>query len=68
MLIPEKINYHFFSSKMALYKQIKLNVQKSNKGTSGVELNDKIEINRVEEIKMSALSVFLLDKKYEANL
>ena len=63
MAKPAKIQYHFCCSKMALYKQIKLNVQNKSKGTSGVELNDKIETQIVEAIKIKALCNFCFDKK-----
>ena len=66
--IPPKIQNHFFSSKIALYKQIKLNVQNNNSGTSGVELKDKIETKMVEPIKTSARCSFCSERKYEANL
>ena len=45
--IPAKIQNHFLSSKIALYEQIKLNVQNNKRGTSGVELKDKIDTNKV---------------------
>lgn len=61
--IPPKIQKSFFSSKMALYKQIKLKVQNNNKGTSGVELKDKMETKMVDANKTNALCNFCLDKK-----
>ena len=57
------MKYQFFFSKIALYKQIKLNVQNNKSGTSGVELNDSIETNIVEAIKTNALCSFCFDKK-----
>ena len=61
--IPPKIKNHFFSSKIALYKQIKLSVQNNNKGTSGVELKDKIEMNIVDANNTKAFCNFSFDKK-----
>ena len=61
--IPPKIQNHFFSSKMALNKQIKLNVQNNNNGTSGVELNDKMDTKMVEANKTIALCSFCFDRK-----
>ena len=61
--IPPVIQNHFLSSKIALYKQIKLSVQNNKSGTSGVELNDKIETKKVEAIKIRALCNFCFDKK-----
>ena len=49
--IPAKIQYIFFCWKMALWRQIKLSVQNKIKGTSGVELKERMEINGVETIK-----------------
>ena len=50
----------FICLKIALYKQIILNVQNNNNGTSGVELNDNIEINKVELIKTNAVNALVL--------
>ena len=61
--IPPRIQKSFLSSKIALYKQIKLNVQNNKRGTSGVELNDKIEIKIVDASKTNALCNFCFDKK-----
>ena len=66
--IPPSIQKSFFSSKIALYKLIKLKVQNNNKGTSGVELKDKMETNMVDTKSTKVLCNFCLDKKYEANL
>ena len=63
MAIPPRIQNNFFSSKIALYKQIKLKVQNNKSGTSGVELKDKMEIKMVEANKTKALCRFSLDKK-----
>ena len=61
--IPPKIQNLFFYSKIALYKQIKLSVKNNKSGTSGVELNDKIETQKVEANKIIALCFFFFDKK-----
>jgi len=61
--IPPKIQNHFLSSKIALYKQIKLNVQNSSSGTSGVELKDKIVTKMVEVNKIRALCSFCFGRK-----
>ena len=44
---PPKIQKPDLFSKIALYKHIKLNVQNNNKGTSGVELKESMEIKSV---------------------
>ncbi len=63
MAIPPRIQKIFLSSKIALYKQIKLSVQNNKRGTSGVELKDKIDIKIVEANKTNALCNFCFDKK-----
>ena len=60
---PPSIKNHFFSSNIALNKQIKLSVQNNNKGTSGVELKDNIDTNIVEANSIIAFCTFSLDKK-----
>tara|TARA_B100000780_G_C20975901_1_gene389792 strand:- start:10 stop:216 length:207 start_codon:yes stop_codon:yes gene_type:complete len=68
MKIPLRIQHHLFCSKIALYKQRILNVQNNNNGTSGVELNDIIEIKIVDTSKIILLASLFLDRKREANL
>ena len=47
MVIPAIIQNHFLSSKIALYRHNILKVQNNNKGTSGVELKEIMEIKIV---------------------
>ena len=68
MAIPPKIQHHLFCSKTALYKQIILNVQNNSKGTSGVELNDKMEIKIVDAIKIILRHNLSLERKRDAIL
>ena len=63
MAIPPRMKNHFLSSKIALYKQSKVSVQKSKSGTSGVELKESIEIKIVEATKIKARCNFCFDKK-----
>nr|AOE14142.1 hypothetical protein [uncultured bacterium] len=65
--IPPRMKNHFLSSKIALYKQSKLRVQKSKSGTSGVELKESIEMKIVETTRMTARCTFFFDKKQDAN-
>ena len=66
--IPARIQYHFLSSKIALCKNKIDRVQKSNKGTSGVELKDSIEINSVDTNRTILLLVLCFDRKRDDNL
>ena len=66
--IPASIQHHFFSSKIALYRPIIVKVQNSSKGTSGVELKDRIDMKIVDENKIILLNSRCFDRKRVANL
>lgn len=68
MAIPAKIQNHFFSWKIALYRPIKLIVQNKIKGTSGVELKERMEMKSVETIKTMLRQTLFDDRKSEASL
>tara|TARA_B110000908_G_scaffold96073_1_gene113616 strand:+ start:569 stop:775 length:207 start_codon:yes stop_codon:yes gene_type:complete len=68
MLIPARIQYHFFSSKIALYRDKMLKVQNNNNGTSGVELKEMMEIKIVDANNITLLDNRGFDRKREANL
>jgi hypothetical protein len=66
--IPARIQCHFFSSKIALYKNKIVKVQNSSKGTSGVELKDRTEIKIVDVNTIKLLNIRCFERKREDNL
>jgi len=68
MVIPAIIQNHFLSSKIALYRHNILRVQNNNKGTSGVELKEIMEIKIVDANKIILLDNRCFDRKRDANL
>ena len=66
--IPAQIQYPIFCSKIARYKNNKLNVQNNINGTSGVELKESIEMNTVEPSKIILRQTLCAGRNIELSL